>query len=688
VSTESLVVREADKASSVASLTVSSTLLAATFILSGAFLVDTFLAYLRPDANSEPSLLEAVLYALCGGVLVFSASTHLLARLGYQLRMRSDDHRHARPPVEAIVGIIVPSYREEPDVIQRTLLSAALQTHSRKWITLLLDDPPETRNPEHRVLLEHGRRAPERVRAFLSPLADRARSAEAASDSQQALLALHGDCARYLGASAAGWPQGDHEDRLFASYVLRARAEAHLARLCDLQAHIPTLEEAADEIRMLKDAYAPPITVFERKRYANRSHAPNKAMNLNSYIELLGGRYRERREPDGLHLEPTSSEDGLAIPSSKYIVTLDADSILAPTYVAVLAAIMEAPGGERLAVVQTPYAATPGAPGRLERVAGATTDVQRLLHQGFTRFDSTFWVGANAVLRLEALHDIRESFLERGHRHFRYIQDRTVIEDTESTIDLIRKGWKLWNHPESLAYSATPRDFGSLVIQRRRWACGGLLILPKTVRMLFGRDVRYRLLQSVIRLHYLGSLAWAPVAVIALVAVPFDESLDTWFLPLAAVPYFIAYGWDLRLCGRSPLDMVPVYALNLLLIPVHLSGAMASLVQAITGRPVPFQRTPKIEGRTSAPRAVLAAIWLLPLVLVVGSLSNLLAGEPVRGTVAMANAMLFAGAAVYFVGVRATLEDLRVSLVRPACVNAGDDGLVMRTGPWSRRGAP
>jgi hypothetical protein len=50
------------------------------------------------------------------------------------------------------------------------------------------------------------------------------------------------------------------------------------------------------------------------------------------------------------------------------------------------------------------------------------------------------------------------------------IADRTIIEDTESSIDLIVRGWSLYNYPSRLAYSATPADFGSLLIQRRRWA--------------------------------------------------------------------------------------------------------------------------------------------------------------------------------------------------------------------------
>ena len=99
-----------------------------------------------------------------------------------------------------------------------------------------------------------------------------------------------------------------------------------------------------------------------------------------------------------------------------------------------------------------------------------------------THYDATFWVGANAVLRKRALDDIVEIEYHGDFEIRRYIPDRTVIEDTESTIDLGVHGWTLLNYPERLSYSATPPDFGSLCIQRQRWANGGLLILPKLWR--------------------------------------------------------------------------------------------------------------------------------------------------------------------------------------------------------------
>ena len=115
----------------------------------------------------------------------------------------------------------------------------------------------------------------------------------------------------------------------------------------------------------------------------------------------------------------------------------------------------------------------------MERLSGATTDLQHIVHQGMSYYGATFWVGANAVIRKRALDDIVEIEHQGGFEIRRYVMDRTVIEDTESSIDLAIHGWRLLNYPERLSYSATPPDFGSLCIQRRRWANGGLIIMPK-----------------------------------------------------------------------------------------------------------------------------------------------------------------------------------------------------------------
>ncbi|WP_282405036.1 glycosyltransferase family 2 protein, partial [Pseudomonas sp. PS02285] len=106
---------------------------------------------------------------------------------------------------------------------------------------------------------------------------------------------------------------------------------------------------------------------------------------------------------------------------------------------------------------------------------------------GLTAFEATFWVGANAIIRRQALEDIRDEVVDDGIMHARFIRDNTVIEDTESSIELIDRGWRLYNYPERLSYSMTPSDFGALVVQRRRWANGGLLMLSSLRRYIGAR---------------------------------------------------------------------------------------------------------------------------------------------------------------------------------------------------------
>ena len=125
-----------------------------------------------------------------------------------------------------------------------------------------------------------------------------------------------------------------------------------------------------------------------------------------------------------------------------------------------------------------PFAETSHTDARLTEAEDRNLHLYGYGVKGFTQHNATYWVGANALLRHTALKEIAVREVERGYPVQRFIQDRTVIEDTESSVDLSVRGWRLYNYPERLAYSATPPDFGSLIIQRRRWANGGLIILP------------------------------------------------------------------------------------------------------------------------------------------------------------------------------------------------------------------
>ena len=279
----------------------------------------------------------------------------------------------------------------------------------------------------------------------------------------------------------------DHVDRFFADRVLgRAgrrfrRGQRRLMTAAAGSARIPR-RRMLQLHRRLAWTFRGELTWFERKLYSSLSQEVNKAMNLNSYIGLMGHSFEVKQTPEGQVLAPSGNTGSLVIPDADYLLTLDADSIILPEYCLRLVYVMTQPENARLAVIQTPYSAFPGSATRMERLSGATTDLQHIVHQGMSYYGSTFWVGANAVIRKRALDDIVEIEHQGGFEIRRYVMDRTVIEDTESSLDLAIHGWRLLNYPERLSYSATPPDFGSLCIQRRRWANGGLIILPKLAR--------------------------------------------------------------------------------------------------------------------------------------------------------------------------------------------------------------
>lgn len=601
-----------------------------TILSWAAYVVTTVLRqFLDNGAQSFRFTMEAGSYLLVVTMLTFSALMYLFARHGSLLRFRS----HRRVPRKELdvhfaqhqppMTVLVPSYAEEPAVVRQTLWSAALQEYPDLTVVLLIDDPPQPDAAEVEARLARTRDIPAEIeRALDEPrtrLGDALVVFEMAlaeepqvTEAQVRTLAAHyAWAARWLRRMAACEPRTDHVDEFFADQVIGLLAAgldmtATALGLAADDQELPDPERMRQLHHRLARTFSARLASFERKQYASLSHEANKAMNLNAYLGLLGGSYRIEDTAGGRLLVPASPDEpaDLVVPRADFVLTLDADSLLLPEYCLRLVHLLQSPGNERIAVAQTPYSSFRGAGSRIERLAGATTDIQHLLHQGMTHSGATFWVGANAVIRTAALEDIAERGWEDGVFVQRFVQDRTVIEDTESSIDLGIHGWTLTNYPERLSYSATPPDFGSLVVQRRRWANGGLLILPKLWRQLHHRRRRGEsvpVLEILLRVNYMASIAWASVGLIFLLAYPYDSRLLSPLILAAALPYFLTMGADLRACGYRFTDIFRIYGFNLILLPVNLAGVLKSLQQALTGEKIPFARTPKVKDRTAAP---------------------------------------------------------------------------------------
>jgi cellulose synthase/poly-beta-1,6-N-acetylglucosamine synthase-like glycosyltransferase len=651
---------------------VAFTLVVAT--AAGLTLLDEFGS--AAGSGRLPEAAGYVIYLFIVCFLVYGSLVYQMTRLAYRYRLcteaNDESHvRHWRGRQRRLV-ILIPSYKEEPDVIRMTLISAALQRHPDKRVVLLIDDPPQPNSAADAAALTAARNLACQLHTDFLGFAGRARDLRDAiiDDTKAGSLAYVSDGLKGLIDDATRWlnSQPDivstepHIKAIFKDKVIVPVIDALSEDLaCVTRSLAATGQDSISLVcvcQRLLEQFSVEIASFERKRYANLSHEPNKAMNLNSYIGLLGGSFAEQESENGLLLLPAAGTSAtIQVPAADYLITLDADSLIVPGYADVLLSVCERSGNERIAVAQTPYSAFPNAPRLIERIAGATTDIQYCIHQGFTAFGATFWVGANALLRVTALRDIEEQFEERGFRMSRFIQDRTVIEDTESSIDLATKGWLLYNYPARLSYSATPPDFGALTVQRARWANGGLIILGKLLRYLASAASPTMVGEGLMRIHYLTSIAAVNIGLMLLLWGGLVDETPVW-LPLIAVPYFVAYAVDLRYVGYRCHEVFHVYALNLLLLPVNLAGVWTSLKQLVSGKTIPFARTPKVAGRTRTPKVfLLAALGLIGFCLA-GAARDFSAERWEQLVFGALHACILAYAVIAFVGIREVVEDL------------------------------
>lgn len=672
------------------------------------YVMSVIIRQLIDGPQSYKFTMESFGYLIIVTFLTFSALVYLITRHGALQRFS----KHLRVPRIILdkyftknrpsITVLIPSYSEEPQVIRKTILSAALQEYPDMRIVLLIDDNPFDTNPESVARLNLTYALRDEIKntlaepyehlnkVLLQIKKDISKNKYLDKDIVLKISSEYNWTARWLNGLAEKEAIEDHVDVFFANQVLRELAkELSLTGEALAVSYEKGAQISNDRIIQLCQRlvwiFKVELEIFERKRYVSLSHEPNKAMNLNSYIGLMGRTYKQEETPSGIILTPIKKKhkkSDIVIPDSEFILTLDADSILLRDYCLRLVYFLQQKNNADVAVVQTPYSSFRGALSRIERLSGATTDIQYLVHQGMSYHNSTFWVGANAVIRKRALEDIVEKEWIGGFKIKKYIQDHTVIEDTESSIDLAINNWRLVNYPERLSYSATPPDFGSLVIQRRRWANGGLLILPKLWTLVRNRKNQGRPISKIefmIRINYITSIAWSNIGLVFLLAYPYDGRLLSPLILLAAVPYFVAMAIDLKKCHYKYSDIIRIYGFNLILLPVNIAGTLKSLQQALTAKKTPFARTPKVKNRTSA-----SLIYVVsPLLIVAFSLFTLLRNTQIENWGNAVFAGLNAAASLWaifsYIGIKNLFVDIWLGLINLLYVDVPSEKLANKT---------
>src|SRR5215472_6833103 len=185
------------------------------------------------------------LFLVIVSFLIYGGLVYQLARLGHLHRLMR--HRRAGEPelqrffhsqLAPSVTVLVPSYREDPEVVRRTLLSAALQDYPRRRVVLLVDDPPTPRRLANIGLLAAARSLPEEIEESLRKPAELFTDLTFRQPAQQ-----FRERAERLdeGAFDPGWPRP---------------------------------QDLLEEYERLANRFRAEVSSFERKRFVSLSHEP------------------------------------------------------------------------------------------------------------------------------------------------------------------------------------------------------------------------------------------------------------------------------------------------------------------------------------------------------------------------------------------------------------------------------
>ena len=158
--------------------------------------------------------------------------------------------------------------------------------------------------------------------------------------------------------------------------------------------------------------------------------------------------------------------------------------------------------------------------------------------------------------------------------------------------------------------------------------------------------------------NYLLSPAFISVAMIVLLICSFDDDMFSIWVPLAAIPYQIVYCCDLKIAGYRRRDLLRVYALNMMLIPVYLGGTLQSLRQAFTGTKTSFIRTPKVAGRTSIQLFYLQSLYGILFWCLFVFAKDVAGGRVFHMVFTALNSAAYLYGIIRFIGLRESCEDL------------------------------
>ena len=227
------------------------------------------------DARGWVHTVAQLLFLLLVLSMIYGSCVYQFTRLAYLRRLlvhrRASDeelHRVYRSDPAPAVSVLVPAYKEEPDVVRKTLLSAALQEYPNRRVVLLIDDPPHSTSARDIAGLSATRRLPEEIQLVLDEPRQRCDKAFRAFLERQAsgrlepteelrrLEGLYRHMGEWFDFQATAHPIADHVESLFVELTYLGPARRCLEQSREFAARrtagvVPTSDQLAVAYRRL-----------------------------------------------------------------------------------------------------------------------------------------------------------------------------------------------------------------------------------------------------------------------------------------------------------------------------------------------------------------------------------------------------------------------------------------------------
>lgn len=275
----------------------------------------------------------------------------------------------------------------------------------------------------------------------------------------------------------------------------------------------------------------------------------------------------------------TALNTALEMVSGKYLLVLDADALLAPNSVEILAAELES---------SSIIGAVTGKPVVRNR-STLLGKLQTLEYVGIIdgiKRTQTFMLGAIMTVSGVIVMYRVSSLKEVGG-----FNPEVMTEDIDVTWKLHRAGWHVTYNCRALSYILVPERYFSLLKQRKRWSIGGLeVLLGNFSWVMGGGDLNYKLLLGEMILSHLWGWTFVFSTFNYLVATYFRQELHVaggvvvLFILLSILLFWIGVNGDENDSQLKLQDKltVPVYLMFYWL--TNLISAISSEFAVITGK--------------------------------------------------------------------------------------------------------